>query len=79
MADGGETSGRNGQGLCEACNYAKEAVGWTARPRPGPGHVVETTTPTGHSYRSRAPALTALEARARSRLEIAVVDLVLAC
>ena len=54
--EGGETSESNGQGLCEGCNYAKEADGWRARPRPGPRHTVETTTPTGHRYRSRAPA-----------------------
>ena len=56
LAEGGETSRANGQGLCEACNIAKEALGWTARPRPGPDdHVVETVTPTGHRYTSRAP------------------------
>jgi hypothetical protein len=55
---GGETSALNGQGLCEACNYAKEAIGWQARPRPGPGHTVETITPTGHGYCSTAPPLT---------------------
>lgn len=55
---GGPTSGRNGQGLCEACNHAKQAVGWEAHPRPGPAHEVETTTPTGHRYRSPAPAMT---------------------
>lgn len=55
VADDGETSAYNGQGLCEACNYAKEHAGWrTARP-PGAGHVVETITPTGHRYSSRAP------------------------
>ncbi|MBW8821334.1 MAG: DUF222 domain-containing protein [Streptomyces sp.] len=54
-ADGGETSADNGQGLCEACNYAKEAAGWRVRRVPGPGHVIETITPTGHRYRSRAP------------------------
>lgn len=55
VADGGETSADNGQGLCEACNYAKEAAGWRVRRVPGPGHVIETVTPTGHRYRSRAP------------------------
>jgi hypothetical protein len=56
LAEGGETDQFNGQGLCEACNIAKEALGWTARPRPGPGdHVVDTVTPTGHRYTSRAP------------------------
>ena len=63
---GGPTSAANGQGLCESCNYAKEAIGWDAHPRPGPRHEVETTTPTGHRYRSRAPAVsppTKLESR----------------
>ena len=55
VEEGGETSAANGQGLCEACNHAKQAPGWTARPRPGPTHTVETRTPTGHSYRSQAP------------------------
>ncbi|SDE50586.1 HNH endonuclease [Auraticoccus monumenti] len=54
-SDGGTTSLANGQGLCEACNYAKESPGWTARPRPGPRHTAQTTTPTGHGYQSTAP------------------------
>ena len=54
-ADGGETSADNGQGLCETCNHTKEAPGWSTRRLPGPRHPVETTTPTGHGYRSRAP------------------------
>ncbi|WP_416354778.1 HNH endonuclease [Arthrobacter gandavensis] len=29
-AEGGPTSYSNGQGLCEACNQAKEAPGWSA-------------------------------------------------
>jgi len=56
VADGGATSRDNGQGLCEACNYAKEAVGWRARPSPGDRHSVEITTPGGRTYRSTAPA-----------------------
>ncbi len=56
-ADGGATSAANGQCLCEGCNIAKEALGWSARPRPGPRHTVETTTPTGHTYASTAPRL----------------------
>ena len=59
-ADGGEISAGNGQGLCEQCNYVKEAPGWAAAEhassRPG-HHVVETSTPTGHRYRSRPPPL----------------------
>jgi uncharacterized protein DUF222 len=55
-AAGGPTRGDNGQGLCEACNHAKQAPGWQARPSPGAGpHTIETTTPTGHTYRSQAP------------------------
>lgn len=54
--DGGETSADNGQGLCEACNYAKELRGWQARRVPGGRHPVEIGTPTGHTHRSRAPS-----------------------
>ncbi len=63
---GGPTSATNGQGLCEACNHAKEAPGWVATTidpgptaaRPGaPPHRVRTITPTGHTYDSAAPPL----------------------
>ena len=54
-ADGGETSVGNGQGLCEACNYAKEAPGWRTMPLPGDRHQVLVTTPTGHTHVSTAP------------------------
>ena len=54
---GGPTTAENGQGLCELCNYAKQADGWTARTVPGPRHTVETTTPTGHTYTSTAEIL----------------------
>ena len=30
-SDGGTTSAANGQGLCERCNHAKQAPGWTTR------------------------------------------------
>jgi len=53
VADGGRSSELNSQGLCEACNYAKEATGWRARAKPG--GLIETTTPTGHRYRSSQP------------------------
>ena len=52
-ADGGETSARILQGLCERCNQAKEAVGWRARP--GPDGSIVTITPTGHTYTSPPP------------------------
>jgi hypothetical protein len=51
---GGPTTTGNGQGLCEHCNYAKEAPGWTTWVIPGSRHTVEITTPTGHRYRSSA-------------------------
>ncbi|HWM04663.1 MAG TPA: HNH endonuclease signature motif containing protein [Actinophytocola sp.] len=54
---GGHTNAANGQGLCQACNLAKQAPHWTARPRPGPRHTVTTTTPTGHTYHSTAPPM----------------------
>lgn len=57
VADGGRTRAEDAQGLCEACNYAKEAVGWRARRPPGRSGVVETTTPTGHRYVTRPPDL----------------------
>lgn len=55
---GGPTDAANAQGLCEACNHAKQAPGWRASPGPAhDGHEVTTTTPTGHHHRSRAPAV----------------------
>jgi hypothetical protein len=58
-ANGGATSAVNSQGLCEACNYTKQAPSWHARPSPTPGrrHTITTITPTGHSYHSTAPPL----------------------
>ncbi len=55
VVDGGDTTAQNGQGLCEACNYAKEATGWQAIPLPSERHQVLITTPTGHTYVSTAP------------------------
>ncbi|MCW2525941.1 MAG: endonuclease, partial [Pseudonocardiales bacterium] len=53
--DGGRTDIANAQGLCEACNHAKQAAGWYQRPAgDGSGDII-TNTPTGHLYRSRAP------------------------
>ena len=78
---GGATSSGNAQGLCEACNYAKEAPGWqsevvSAGPsgisagRSGtaprsPAHTVRTTAPTGHTYLSTAPPVLASRIRGR--------------
>ena len=55
---GGPTSGENGLGACERCNYAKEAPGWhvTAGDENGV-HTAEFVTPTGKRYHSTAPPL----------------------
>jgi hypothetical protein len=54
----GRTVVHNGDGQCAACNFAKQAAGWSAAPEPAHGgeHRYMLTTPTGHQYRSRAPA-----------------------
>ena len=54
---GGPTAEVNGEGLCAACNQAKEAPGWRASPASegGAGVEVEIVTPTGHRYRSHPP------------------------
>ncbi len=66
-ADGGSTSAANAQGLCERCNHAKQAPGWSERPDDdgadagsatavsGAGRHVTITTPSGHRYISPAP------------------------
>lgn len=51
-ADGGGTSYANGQGLCEACNYAKQAAGWQTIIDQAVSYL---TTRTGHRYRSQPP------------------------
>jgi hypothetical protein len=51
---GGLTSVENAAGLCEACNYAKQAPGWQSRITSTGGVVI--TTPTGHQYQHRPPA-----------------------
>jgi 5-methylcytosine-specific restriction endonuclease McrA len=70
---GGPTSTGNGQGLCEACNYAKQAPGWRARP--GPDGEITITTPTGHSYTSTAPD-PPVGGRARSDLEYHTAEII---
>jgi HNH endonuclease len=56
--NGGPTSEANGQGLCQACNHAKQAPGWHSQSGPGgAGESVHVTTPTGHTYTSRPPPL----------------------
>ena len=56
-ADGGPTAVQNGQGLCAACNQAKNsgAIRQTVLPGEGARHTVVTSTRTGHRYASVAP------------------------
>lgn len=75
-AEGGPTSYDNGQGLCEACNHTKETTGWTTRRLPDTdGHQI--TTPTGHRYRTRAPAAPGHQPRLDTSL-IPLQELILA-
>ncbi|MDT5130345.1 MAG: hypothetical protein QOH54_5989 [Mycobacterium sp.] len=55
----GPTSAVNGLGDCEACNYAKEAPGWTVTTECDQTgcHTAEFTTPTGARHQSKAPPL----------------------
>jgi hypothetical protein len=54
---GGRTSVLNGEGLCEACNYAKQAAGWHVETRTDDSgrHITTLTTPTGAQHHSQAP------------------------
>ena len=72
---GGPTSGVNGAGNCESCNYAKEAPGWsvTAVDSDNGCHTAEYTTPTGAVHRSKAPPLPG-----RTRVEFSEIELRLA-
>ncbi|OBB44670.1 DUF222 domain-containing protein [Mycobacterium sp. 852002-51961_SCH5331710] len=66
----GPTSAVNGLGECEACNYAKEASGWSVTTSERDGvHSAEFTTPTGATYRSTAPPLPGPPVRAVSMIE----------
>ena len=58
-ARGGLSTLDGGQGLCEACNYAKEAPGWSHLPTSQwpRRHKVQINTPTGHIHQSQAPPL----------------------
>jgi hypothetical protein len=80
-ASRGTTSGRNGQGLCEQCNYVKQAPGWRSRPITGPPgdlHSVETRLPTGHTVVSTAPAAPTPSLHGRtSRAEIVLSTILL--
>ncbi|KWX60728.1 HNH endonuclease, partial [Mycobacterium sp. NAZ190054] len=67
--DDGKTSAGNGLGLCEACNYAKEAPGWRVSTGEENGeHRAEYVTPTGATYTSIAPVLPGPPVRRRLSL-----------
>jgi hypothetical protein len=59
FSDGGLTIYPNGRGECERGNYAREMPGWKVEELSsgldGQHHAIKITTPTGHSYLSRAP------------------------
>jgi hypothetical protein len=56
-ARGGPTTAANGLGLCERCNYVKEAAGWQVHTHVDETgrHTAEYTTPTGGRHQSTAP------------------------
>jgi hypothetical protein len=57
--DGGLTVYPNGRGVCERGNYVREMPGWKidimSSGLDGQCHTTKITTPTGHTYLSRAP------------------------
>ena len=69
---GGATNGVNGLGLCEACNYAKEAPGWTVTTTQDETgcHYAEFVTPTGARHHSKAPPLPGPVCSYRSAIEV---------
>ncbi|ORA22511.1 DUF222 domain-containing protein [Mycobacterium aquaticum] len=77
-AAGGPTSALNGLGTCEACNYTKEAPGWSVTTQDTNGtHTAEFVTPTGAVYRSTAPPLPGPPVRTVSIIEGQIsIDLV---
>ena len=73
-ARGGPTTAGNGNGRCEACNYAKEAPGWTLTTHTDDNgtHTAVLTTPTGGTHTSTAPPIAAWQRCDTSTLEVDV-------
>jgi hypothetical protein len=71
---GGPTSAINGLGACEACNYVKEAPGWSVTTQCDQTgcHTAEFTTPTGARHQSKAPPLPGLVIVDVSEMEIRI-------
>lgn len=73
-ARGGPTTADNGTGLCEACNYTKEAPGWkmTTHTDENGSHTAVLATPTGTTHRSTAPPAAAWVRHDTSTIEIGI-------
>ena len=69
---GGATSRVNGLGLCERCNYTKEADGWLVSTDTAENgtHTAEFTTPTGACHHSTAPPMPGTPARPMTEVEL---------
>ncbi len=69
---GGPTSAINGAGMCESCNYTKEAPGWVVTTGIGETgrHTTEFTTPTGAHYHSIAPPVPGTPATVMTDIEV---------
>ena len=69
---GGATSAANGLGLCERCNYTKEAPRWWVCAGNGgkPRHSAQFTTPTGSHHHSMAPPAPGTPPRPMTEIEI---------
>jgi hypothetical protein len=69
---GGSTSRVNGLGLCERCNYTKEAHGWRVSTETAKNgtHTAEFTTPTGACHHSTAPPMPGTPARPMTEVEL---------
>lgn len=75
-ADDGKTNAVNGIGVCEACNYAKEAPGWTVATEINENgiHTAEFVTPTRAIHHSQAPPLPGRARPPASPIDIVFVD-----
>jgi hypothetical protein len=70
---GGPTSGVNGLGMCERCNYVKDSPGWRVTAGDENGvHTAEFVTPTGAHYHSTAPPLPGPPPIAVSEVEVRI-------
>jgi 5-methylcytosine-specific restriction endonuclease McrA len=78
VADGGRTSITNAQGLCAACDFAKQAPGWRTGPADDAGRI-RIGTPTGHVYQHAPPEPPGtIRHRSRSPVERALIALLAA-